>query len=131
MLPVIVTPDVEMWATGWIRTALVIRPEPYVQGVVVDNKIPNPRPARLIAVRHDGGPRTNLLQTSARLAVNVLAGTEQDAADLSRLVEGLLLSVVNVPPVDEITSLSSITRVDDTVPRRYFTVQVLMRGAVV
>lgn len=130
MLPVIITPDVELWATGWLRAALAARSEAYVTGVKVDNKIPTSRPTRLVAVRHDGGPRVNILQTQARLGVNIFSETEQNATDLARLVEGLLLSVVNLPPVDEVTSSSSITRVEEPSPRRYFTVQVLMRGAV-
>lgn len=130
MLPVIVTPDVELWVTGWLRSALAARQEPYASAVFVSNATPDPRRGRMAIVRRDGGPRVDMLHEAARLGVNVWGSTEQDAADLARLVEGLLLSVRACDPVETVTSLSGPSSIPDAQPRRYFTVEVLMRGAV-
>jgi hypothetical protein len=128
MLPVIVAPDVELWACGWLRSALGDRDEPYASDVFVSNAVPNPRRDRMVTFRRDGGPRINIVEQQPRLGVNVWATTAQDATDLARLVEGLLLSVRDVPPVVAVSSLSGPSPVEDAQPRRYFTVHLITKG---
>lgn len=132
MLPLVVTPNVELWASEYLTAALSGREEAYATGVEVDIKLPSTLPDRLVWVRRDGGPREDILHTSARLAVNVLATREQDADDLAAFVEGLLLSVRASSPVEAVTSLSGPSVVSDPSgrPRRFFTVEVLLRGVV-
>lgn len=128
MLPAIFTPDVELWAVGWVRSALAGRPESSASQVWVDRVTPNPRRARMVIVRYDGGPRVDLVTSAARLGVNVWAETEQDATDLARLVEGLLLSVRGVGPVSSVNSQSGPVLIADDQPRRYMTFELFMRG---
>ncbi len=136
MRPVIVTPDVELWATGWLREQLAARGESYASDVFVANSVPSTRRDRMVIVRRDGGPRADLLHTVARLTVNVWAkstnGTEQDVINLARLVEGLLLSVSATAPVESVTSQAGPIAVADEsgVPRRFFTVEAVVRGSV-
>lgn len=129
MGPVIQMPDTELWATGWIRGALAGRPEEYAAGVYVDHRTPDPLKPRMAIVRGDGGTRVDFLHEQTLLAVNVYAQSEQLADSLARLLEGLLLSVRAEDPVAYITSQSRPVRIDDAAPRRYFVVEVTMRGA--
>lgn len=130
MIPVVVQPDVELWATGWLRDALAGRPEPYASGVYVSNRVPTTRRDRMVIVRRDGGSRLDLLREVARVGVNVWAGTERDAADLSRLVAALLWSAPNGAPVLQVTQPMGSTPVADPSgqPLRYQTFEVTTRG---
>lgn len=130
MLPVIVTPDAELWWTGWLRAALAARSEPYASGVYVSNAVPETRRDRMVTFRRDGGPREDLLHSTARLGINVWAMTEQDVTDLAGLVEGLVLAVRTVGPVEAVRSVSGPSPVPDSQPRRFFTVEAITRGAV-
>lgn len=141
MLPVIVTPDAELWWTGWLRAALAARIEPYAADVYVSNTRPSaeswtqshpttPYPVRMVQIRRDGGPRLDLVHSLARLGINVWAATEQDVTDLAGLVEGLVLSVRTTGQVEAVTSVSGPSPVADSQPRRFFTIEAITRGAV-
>lgn len=131
MLPVIEAPDVELWSTGWLRTALAARSESYAADVFVSNRVPNPRYDRMVTIRHDGGPRVDMLHQVSRIGVNVWGTTEKEVTDLARLAEGLLLSVRASPPVVYVESMSGPSPIEDAQPRRYFVVEVVMRGQVI
>lgn len=128
---VIVCPDVELWAYQYLTDALGDRGESYADATVTV-RLPETLPDRAVWVRRDGGPREDMLYTAARLSVNVLTRTEQDASDLSRLVEGLLLAARATEPVSSVRSLSGPSVIADPSgrPRRYFTVEVTLRGTV-
>lgn len=128
MGPFIQMPDVELWGTGWIRSALTFRTEPYASGVYVDHKTPSPLKPYMVIVRNDGGHRLDLLHEAVLLAVNVYGPDEATVDALARLVEALLLSVRSSSPVEKIESQSSPVRIDDTQPRRYFVVEMTVRG---
>lgn len=81
-------PDVELWATTYLRTELLQRPE-HVADAFVSNKVPTTRRDRMVIVRRDGG-RTANLRDIARVNVRCWAKTDQDAIDLARLVSALL-----------------------------------------
>lgn len=82
-------PDVELWATGYLRAALAGRAEPYAADVYVSNRVPTTRRARMVVVRRDGG-RSNGNLDDARLAIRTWAATEQDATNLALLVHALI-----------------------------------------
>jgi hypothetical protein len=129
MLPLVMFPDVELTVTSYLRGALAARSEAYVTGVKVDNRVPNPRPARLVTVRRDGGPRLDAVRESARIGVNVWAGSEQDVTDLTRLVRALLWSAPTGAPVCRVNELSGPSPIPDDQPRRYMTFELIIRGA--
>lgn len=128
MRPLIIMPDVELWATGWIRSALTYRTEDYAGDVYVDIKTPDPLKPYMVIVRNDGGHRSDMLHENVLLAVNVYGPSESVVDALARLVEGLLLSVSASSPVEQIVSQSRPVRVPDTQPRRYFVVEMTVRG---
>ena len=130
-LPVVIFPDVDLWATGYLRSALAARAEPYAAGVKVAVTVPATRPARLVVVRRDGGPRLDVARETARLGVRVWAGTEQDATDLARLVAALLWAAPDGNPVLKVTQTSGPSPVPDSSgqPLRYLTFEVTTRGA--
>lgn len=131
MIPVVVQPDVELWATGYLRTALSARGEAYASGVYISNAVPTTRTDRMVVVRHDGGLRDSLVLETARLGVRVWARTEQDATDLARLCAALLWAAPNGTPVVRVTQTSGVTPIadDSGQPLRYMTFEVLTRGA--
>lgn len=129
LAPAILFPDVELLVTGRLRTLLSARSESYVFGTVVSNKVPNPRPPRLVVIRRDGG--TPLRERDrARLGVQVWGGTEQQTNDLARLVRALLMKL---PGSDGVLYVDPPTAPIDTPDesgheRRYFTTEIHVRG---
>lgn len=129
MLPVVIQPDVEMWAYNYLTTALAARSEPYADATV-DIKLPKDLPERVVWVRRDGGPRLDLVREAARLSVNVLAIKEEDATDLARLVAALLWAAPDGAPVVKVAQLSGPSVVDDPSgrPRRFMNFEITVRG---
>lgn len=84
----ILFPDVELLTTGLLRTVLAGRPESYAANVLVSNKVPTTRRDRMVIVRRDGGRASGVLD-DARVGIRVWGRTEQEAADLARLVLAL------------------------------------------
>jgi len=127
--PVVVFPDVELWATAHLRTALAARPEAYAADVYVSNVMPEVRRDRMVLVRRDGGP-TSRLRDTARLTVNVWGHTEQEATDLARLVGALLWAAPDGDPVIYITQPTGPTPVADPSrqPLRLQTFELTVRG---
>jgi len=127
---VVVQPDVELWATRWLRAALAARGEPYAANVYVSNAVPAQRRDRMVLLRRDGGLRLDLLREAARLGVQVWATTDQDASDLARLVAALLWSAPDGQPVLKVTQPTGATPVADPSgqPLRYMTFEVTTRG---
>jgi len=122
--------DVDLWATGYLRDALLLRAETYATGVTVGTTVPTTIPARLVTVRRDGGPKVNVRQEVARLGINVWASTEQDATDLTRLVRALFSAAVGNGSVKKVTEISGPSPIPDTKPRRYFVVELTITGSV-
>lgn len=122
-------PDVELWATGYLRTALAARMEPYAADVLVSNRVPTTRRARMVIVRRDGG-QANGLRDEARVGVNVWAATEQDATDLARLVAALLWAAPDGAPVLAVGQQSGPSPVPDEsgAARRYMVFEIATRG---
>lgn len=126
----VVFPDVPLWATGYLRAALAGRSESYTSNVHVGTKMPAKRPARAVILRRDGGPRLDSARESARLSVQVWAGTEQDVNDLTRMVRALVWAAPDGDPVvrvDDSAGPSTIVDESDQ-PGRYMTFDVIVRG---
>lgn len=120
----VVWPDVELWATGYLRTALAAYGYP---GIFVSNR----REAQTTAVwvRRDGGPGLDSIREAARLGVNVFAPKEQAATDLARTVSALMRSGADGEPVLRVVQTLGPSPVADNQPRRYMTFEVTVRGA--
>jgi hypothetical protein len=137
-LPVVLFDDLELWATGALRTALTARTEPYTDDVYVSNDVPlNPttgepeRRPRMVTIRRDGGPRAlKAPLETARMGVNVYAETDQDANDLARMTAALLWSFPDGDPVTQVNQILGPTVIDDQSrqPRRYMTFEFTARG---
>lgn len=126
----VVFPDVELWATGYLRTALAARPEAWASAAWVDIKVPNPRHDRMVIVRRDGGPRLDTVREAARLTVRTWGKTEKEAADLARLVRALLSSSADGDPVCRVIDQSGPSAVPDESgqPLRVFVLELIVRG---
>lgn len=123
-------PDVELWATGYLRTALDNRPEAYTEDVYVSNTMPSTRLPLMVVVRRDGGP-VGRLRDTARLTVRTWATSEQDVNDLARMVGALLWAAPDGNPVlrvDQPTGPSPVAD-DSRQPLRLQTFEVEVRGA--
>ena len=127
--PVVIFPDVELWAASYLRTALADRPEAYAAGVYVGNTVPETRQDRMVVIRRDGGP-TSRLRDTARLTVNVWGQSDQEATDLARLVGALLWAAPDGDPVIYITQPTGPTPVADPSrqPLRLQTFELTVRG---
>ena len=125
----VVMPDVELWACGYLKTALAARPEAFANAYV-GIKVPQLRQSRMVVVRRDGGPRLDTVREAARLSVNVWAPTDLECANLARLVRALLWQAADGDPVCRVSDLSGPSSVADEseVPRRFFSVELIVRG---
>lgn len=128
-LPLVAFPDVELWAAGYLRTALAARAEPYAAGVFVSNAVPSTRRDRMVIVRRDGGPRLDAVREVARLGVNVWGSTEQEVTDLTRLVRALLWAAPDGKPVCKAVENSGPSSIPDAQPRRFMTFELTVRGS--
>lgn len=128
-LPLVAFPDVELWAAGYLRTALAARTEPYAAGVFVSNAVPSTRRDRMVIVRRDGGPRLDAVREVARLGVNVWGSTEQEVTNLTRLVRALLWAAPDGKPVCKAVENSGPSSIPDAQPRRFMTFELTVRGS--
>jgi len=130
-MPFVEFPDVELWATTYLRAALAARPESYAAGVKVGVAVPATRSDRMVQVRRDGGPRLDMAREAARLGVNVWGKTEQEATDLARLVRALFGGAADGKPVCRVQELSGPSPVADESgqPRRFLTFELVVRGS--
>jgi hypothetical protein len=121
----IIFPDLELWATGYLRTTLASYGYP---GMHVDNK--RGTEVTAVWVRRDGGSQLDTVREAPRLGVNVFAPTEQKVADLARTVSALLVAAPDGAPVLKVTQTSGPSPIADASgPRRFMTFEVLVRGA--
>lgn len=126
MSPVIF-PDVEMWATKYLRDRLAIYGYP---GMFVSNR----RESQTVAVwvRRDGGPALDQVREAARLGVNVLHTSEKAVNDLARTVSALMRDAAGNGPVLRVLQSSGpspIPVAEGESLRRYATFEVWVRGS--
>lgn len=119
----IVFPDAELWACGYLRTALAAHNYP---GTYVSNK----RGSQSVAVwvRRDGGGALDQIREGPRLGVNVFHTSEQGATDLARTVSALLVASPDGAPVLKVTEVMGPSPIADNAPRRYMSFELIVRG---
>lgn len=101
---VVIPPDAELWATGYVRSFLAGRPEAEAQNVYVSNRKPTANQPRIVTVRRDGGPVTGLID-NPRLTFRVWADKEREAADLARLLVAAIKASPGNGPVVSVTNV--------------------------
>ena len=123
--------DADLWWTVYIRGALVGRPESYAQNVYVGRKVPNPRRDRIVICRRDGGNVTGLFDRP-RVAFDVWAKTDADAADLASLIIALAFDAPGANGCLRVEHLSGPNDVADPSgqPRRLSLIEATHRAAV-
>lgn len=128
-MPAIVLPDVKAVVLDHIRSTLVTSDEPYASSVTVKGDLPNPRPARAVTVRDDGGNRLDDVRAVARLGINVWAESDADASDLANLVSAIVSGMAGVGPI-RYARASRPAEVEDSSrqPLRYVTAELTIRG---
>lgn len=127
-MPLIVYPDVELWAVGKIRAGLAAR------GITARVSTSYRGDAAEVVVRRDGGPQLDRVRESARLGVNVYRKGDphdQGVNDLAALVSAILRDSADatVPRVRQASGASPIPEAEGT-RRRYLTFELTSRGAV-
>ncbi|MFE3051602.1 hypothetical protein [Nocardia sp. NPDC059239] len=85
-LPPIVFPDIEAVVTAWGKATL----PGYGITAKVATKMPDPRPAATVVVRHGGGAQRDAITDRPRVILECHAATEPAAADLAGRVRALL-----------------------------------------
>lgn len=128
--PGVVFPDAELVVTGLLRELLATRTEPYAADVYVGTKVPNPRRARMVTIRRDGGAPVDGLLEAVQVGINVWADTEQNVNDLARLVSALLWAAPDGKPVCRVDVISGAIAIADESgqPLRYQTFEITLRG---
>lgn len=90
--PLITFPDIEAWATEWLFEQVSQTDYAWASKITFDNVIPrtDDRPEYLVVISRDGGPTLEHMD-KPRIRVNVLAPTEQESSEITRVIGGLLL----------------------------------------
>ena len=98
-------------------------------GIIVDRKVPNPIPAKLVAITRDGGTSEGLVDRP-RMRFRVYAATETDVDALARLVMGLAQRLVLNGTVVRAVPQSGPYNVPDASkkPHRYLLIEFWTRG---
>lgn len=124
MSTAIIFPDVELWACGYLRTALAAHGFP---GMYVSNRYAGRTTE--VWVRRDGGRvLDDTVREAPRLGINAFAQTEQGATDLARTVSAILLGSANGLPICKAEQVLGPSPVADTLPRRFMTFEFVVRG---
>jgi len=120
----VIFPDIELWATDYLRATLADYGYP---GTFVSNK--REKQATAVWVRRDGGPTLDVVREAARLSVNVFAPSEQDATDLARTVSALIRAAADGSPVVRVRQSLGPSPIPNSTPQRFMTFEVTVRGA--
>ena len=134
--PTVLHSDLELFLTGWYRSALGARPEAVCANVKVDRVESNPLPAKLVVIRDDGGADAWFLTGERSVGVSILCATKsapKDAKDLAAIAYGirtLIPSTALSNPVSAVLSSTSPVMVDEAQDRArvYFTLQLAVVG---
>lgn len=119
----VIFPDVELWASGYLRTALAANGYP---GMHVGNKRGEHTTA--VWVRRDGGPAQQVTE-DARMGVNVFAATDDEAGNLARVVSALMRAAAGSGSVRRVRQTLGPSPIPDAAsPRRYMTFELVLRG---
>lgn len=129
MLPLVEFPDLLAWLRSWLLDQLADRPEPYAADVFVATAVPTERRDRMVILRYDGGPVTDVAVHRARLGINVWATEGVEADRLAELVRGLLAATPGAGPIRAAT-VGGPTPVVESSPQhvRYLTAELTVRG---
>lgn len=103
----------------------------------VANRVPHPRPVRLVKVNRTGGSRLDLVRERVQQTVECWAPTVQEAHDLAQVCRGLLWVMPDrytgcttyLPPDPEVGGMIELPDPDTESPRFTFTLQLDFRGA--
>lgn len=135
--PAILFDDAELWACGYLRTALAARSEDYTDDVFVSNSIPlnattgePDRRDRMVIVRRDGGLGSGVVLDSPRLGIQCWAQSTQDAVDLARMTLALLIAAPGDASVKACRNPTGPTRISDPSrqPLAYVTTELVLKG---
>lgn len=110
--PLVAFDDLEMFLTGWFRSALAARPEPECAGVVVDRVEPapgEPMPEKLVVIRDDGTSDTDILTGDASIGISVLAGSKRNPLVAKRLARVVFSLIRQIPSGDPLNPVAAVT----------------------
>ena len=119
-------PNVTLWVTGYLRTALAVNGYPTVrvadtyQGAALE-----------VWVQRDGGPVLDVKRELARVRINCYADGPPSTAvdDLARRVSTLMRAAGNEGPVRRVEQLTGPTSITDSRPRRYMLFELTVVGS--
>lgn len=126
-MPGIVFPDIEAAFVTYMTAVLDAHPDPVTTDVRVAT-VKMSTPERQVIVRDDGGPVLGDVRATARLGVNVWAGTAQDASRLAALVTALINDWPDGEPVVRASATRAYPVADAAGPLRYLTAELTVRG---
>lgn len=117
-----VLPDIELWATGYLRAGLA--PDVYVS-----NEIPSTHQARMVIVRRDGGAGTRVLDKPL-LSIRVFNDDPEAIESDVATVRSLMLRAAGNGPVRRVTENGGpLTIPDQPQPERLMSYDLVTRGA--
>lgn len=128
--PVVVFPDAQLWAVGFLRAALELREEPYAVGVTVGTVLPYDGSVPYVIVRQYGASVDRFADGTAFLRVTVWHSSEARALALGQLLHGLLVAAPGDASVRFVSSESGpfpAADPDSSNPISSFTVSVRVR----
>lgn len=129
--PVVVYPDVEAVAGNWLAQQLAALGTP----AIVARRVPNPRPARFVTVRRNGGQPDTPVTEAAQLTVDVWGSDDVSAIQLANTCRALLKAAWGANPFGVIVTryeeFSGPVNFPDPLsnqPRYTFTCRLSVRG---
>lgn len=81
--------------------------------VYVDRQIPETRPEQMVILSNNGGFDLNVAMAQTTMTINVWAGSDTDADNLSQLVAGLMKNAIYTDPIQNVTVVTYPTDVID------------------
>lgn len=133
MAPVVLFPD----AASLVIDALLADLASLGQsGVVVTDRVPATRPARLVTVVRTGGPEANLVADQPQVTVECWAAQPEQAHDLAQacwaIIRGLAGRTLDGHAVAHVGTVGGVANLPDPLtssPRYTFTCSLIVRGS--
>ena len=108
---IVLPPDLELFLTGWLRTALRARGWDVVVGTREPKETDYPVARPVIVLQDDGGPQTEMVTFEHSISMSVFGGTRTDAYQTMTLArEAYALLTSERPVLAEGSHIAAVDR---------------------
>lgn len=128
--PLVIFGDVVEEVAAPLRTLLAGRSEPETDDVEVHGEVPNPRPAKFIELRRDGGVSPAVILDRPRLTVRCWHEADAEAERLAQITRALIKTLPGTGAIRRVVDAGGPNPAPDEsgAATYFFSVEITLRG---